>query len=142
MAGNSRRAHQGQGSCHVGAGVGVPVVLSGVAIVAGKAHFVCSWVPLDRHPVGGAEGCGPQVRELGLHGAGNHVFHSRSYPTWRSQKRLAFAVKAFTRGYQESSEPRSFPKKRSVRWKFKEQNSELWPAGPALLLELCRPAGP
>ena len=26
-----------------------------------------------RHPVCAAEGCGPQVRELGLRGAGNHV---------------------------------------------------------------------
>ena len=95
MAGSSQRARQGQGSCHVGAGVGVPVVLSGVAIVAGKAHFVCSWVPLDRHPVGEAEGCGPQVRELGLHGAGNHVLHSRGSPTWQWQKGLAFGVKAF-----------------------------------------------
>ena len=32
MAGSSQRARQGQGSCHVGAGVGVPVVLSGVLI--------------------------------------------------------------------------------------------------------------
>ena len=30
-------------------------------------------VPKGRHPVGAAEGCGPQVRELGLRGAGNHV---------------------------------------------------------------------
>ena len=28
------------------------------------AHFVRSWVPKDRHPVGAAEGCRPQVREL------------------------------------------------------------------------------
>ena len=51
--------------------------------------------------VGAVEGCGPQVRELGLPGAGNQVFrrllvHSRSSPTWRSQKDLAFGVKAFT----------------------------------------------
>ena len=70
-------------------------MLSGVAIVAGKAHFVYSWVPLDRHPVGGAEGCRPQVRELGLRGAGNHVLHSRGSPTWQWQKGLAFGVKAF-----------------------------------------------
>ena len=48
-----------------------------------------------------AEGCGPRVRALGLRGAGNHVFrpllaHSRRSPTWRSQKGLAFGVKAFT----------------------------------------------
>ena len=30
----------------------------------------------------------------------------------------------------------------SVRWKSKGQNPEFWPAGPALLLALCRPAGP
>ena len=29
-------------------------------------HFVRSWVPKDHHPVGAVEGCGPQVRELGL----------------------------------------------------------------------------
>ena len=149
-AGKAPGAHQGQGQPgRRGAGVGSwqgwggsQLCSLGVAIAAGNAHFMRSWVPMDGHPVRGLEERGPQVRELGLHGAGNHVFHSRSYPTWRSQKRLAFAVKAFTRGYQESSEPRSFPKKRSVRWKSKEQNSELWPAGPALLLELCRPAGP
>ena len=45
---------------------------SGVA--AGNAHFVGSWVPIDGHLVSGMEGCGPQVRELGLGGAGNHVF--------------------------------------------------------------------
>ena len=56
-------------------GQGVTVVLSGVTIVAGKAHFVHSWVPRDQHPVSGAEGCGPQVRELGFHGAGNYLFH-------------------------------------------------------------------
>ena len=28
------------------------------------------------------------------------------------------------------------------RWKSKGQNPEFWPAGPALLLALCRPAGP
>ena len=42
-------------------GVGVPVVLSQVAIAAGNAHFVGSWVPIDRYPVRGAEGCGPQL---------------------------------------------------------------------------------
>ena len=35
-----------------------------------------------------------------------------------------------------------FPKQPSVRWKSKGQNPEFWPAGPALLLPLCRPAGP
>ena len=37
---------------------------------------------------------------------------------------------------------RGFPKQPSVRWKSKGQNPEFWPAGPALLLALCRPAGP
>src|SRR5574342_115061 len=50
---------------------GVRVV--GVAVAAGNAHCVRSWVPKGRHPVRAAEGCGPQVRELGLRGAGNHV---------------------------------------------------------------------
>ena len=31
-------------------------ILEWVAIAAGNAHFVCSWVPLDRHPVSRAEG--------------------------------------------------------------------------------------
>ena len=33
-------------------------------------------------------------------------------------------------------------KQPSLRWKSKGQNPELWPAGPALLLTLCKPAGP
>ena len=33
-------------------------------------------------------------------------------------------------------------KLKGVRWKSKGQNPELWPAGPALLMALCRPAGP
>ena len=91
----------GRGSAHGGDGEGFPVALSGVATAAGNAHFVRSWVPKDRHPVGAAESWGPQVRELGLRGAGNQVFrrllaHSQSSPTWRSQKGLAFGVKAFT----------------------------------------------
>ena len=40
---------------------GVPVVLSGVAIAAGNAHFLGSWVPINWHPVSGAEGCRPQL---------------------------------------------------------------------------------
>ena len=35
-----------------------------------------------------------------------------------------------------------FPKQPSVPWRSKGQNPELWPAGPALLLALCKPAGP
>ena len=82
-------------------GGSVPVVLSGVATAARNAHFLRSCVPKDPHLVGAAEGCGPQVRELGLLGAGNQVFrpllaHSRSSPTWRLQKGLALGVKAFT----------------------------------------------
>ena len=48
--------------------------VSGVSIAAGNAHFVGSWFPIGWYPVSGAEGCGPEVRELGLGGAGNHVF--------------------------------------------------------------------
>ena len=51
----------GRGSAHGGDGEGFPVALSGVATAAGNAHFVRSWVPKDRHPMGAAEGCGPQV---------------------------------------------------------------------------------
>ena len=64
----------GRGSAHGGDGEGFPVVLSGVATAAGNAHFLRSCVPKDPHLVGAAEGCGPQVRELGLLGAGNQVF--------------------------------------------------------------------
>ena len=46
---------------------------------AGNAHFVRSWVPKDRHPVGAVEGCGPQVRELGLRGAGSSA--TPSFPS-------------------------------------------------------------
>lgn len=75
--------------------------LSGLAIAAGNARFVGSWVPVDWHPASRAQGCGPQVRELGLGGAGNHVFcplclQSRSRLKWRSQKSLAFGAKGFT----------------------------------------------
>ena len=70
MAGAGRR---GGGRPQAGVGEGFPVVLSGVAVAAGNAHCVRSWVPKGRHPVGAAVGCGPQVRELGLRGAGNHV---------------------------------------------------------------------
>ena len=38
---------------------GVPNCALGVAVAAGNARFVCSWVPIDRHPVSEAEGCGP-----------------------------------------------------------------------------------
>ena len=99
-AGRTRAA---QGGCRLLAGVGegFPDVLLGVAIAAGNAHFVNSWIPKDRHPSATAEGCGTQVRERGLRGAGNHVFRpvlaqSQSSPTWRSQEGLVFGVKAFT----------------------------------------------
>ena len=64
----------GWGALGAHPGQGVTVVLSGVAIAAGKAHFVHSWVPRDQHPVSRVEGCGPQVRELRFGGAGNYVF--------------------------------------------------------------------
>ena len=79
--------------------------VSGVAIAAGNAHFVGSWVPIDRHPVSRMEGCGPQVKELGLRGKGwsrepripsSLLALSRSPLTWRSQKGLAIGVKALT----------------------------------------------
>ena len=48
--------------------------VSGVSIAPGNAHFVGSWVPIDWHPVSGAEGCGPQVGSVAQGGAGTHVF--------------------------------------------------------------------
>ena len=36
-------------------------MLSGAAIAAGNAHFLGSWVPINWHPVSGAEGCRPQL---------------------------------------------------------------------------------
>ena len=67
---------RGGGRPQAAVGEGFPVVLSGVAVAAGNAHCVRSWVPKDRHPVGAAEGCGPQVRELGLRGAQLNVLFS------------------------------------------------------------------
>ena len=67
------RGGAGRGALLAGVGEGFPVVLSGVVVAAWNAHCVRSCVPKGRHPVGAAEGCGPQVRELGLRGAGNHV---------------------------------------------------------------------
>ena len=43
---------------------------------------------------------------------------------------------------EKSPSLRGFPKQPRVRWKSKGQNPESWLAGPALLLALCRPAGP
>src|SRR5574340_1096739 len=63
----------GGGPAPGGGGGGLPRCPLGGRVAAGNAHCVRSWVPKDRHPVGAAEGCGPQVRELGLRGAGNHV---------------------------------------------------------------------
>ncbi|KAM9671277.1 uncharacterized protein ACBT57_006497 [Dama dama] len=57
----ARSAHRGGVHPEARRGRGVPVVLSGVAIAAGNAHFVGSWVPIDGHLVSGTEGCGPQV---------------------------------------------------------------------------------
>ena len=59
-------------------GRGVPVVLSGVTIAAGNAHFVGSWVPINRYPVSRVEGCGPQsvpaVRETQVQFLGQEDF--------------------------------------------------------------------
>ena len=67
-SGRMGRAHL----AHVGGGelLGCGSQVSGISIVAGNAHFGGSWVPIDQHPVSRAEGCGPQVEELGLHGTG------------------------------------------------------------------------
>ncbi|CAI9162856.1 unnamed protein product [Rangifer tarandus platyrhynchus] len=35
--------------------------VSGVSTATGNAHFVGSWIPIDQHPVSGAEGYGPQL---------------------------------------------------------------------------------
>ena len=75
-----------RGSAPGGGGGGLPTCALGVAIAAGNAHFVDSWIPKDRHPLATAEGCGTQVRDRGLRGAGNHVFRpvlaqSQSSPT-------------------------------------------------------------
>ena len=43
---------------------------------------------------------------------------------------------------QGARQGRGSSKQPSVRWKSKGQNTELWSAGPALLLALCKPAGP
>ena len=72
------------GALGVRPGQGVTVVLSGVTIAAGKAHFVHSWVPRDWDPVSGAEGCRPQVRELGFGGAGNYVFRPLCWHSLRA----------------------------------------------------------
>ena len=60
-AGKTRAARVG---VRVGVGWEVPVVLSAVAIAPRNAQFMRSWVPMDRHPVGGAEGCGPQTQGM------------------------------------------------------------------------------
>ena len=49
------RGGAGRGALLAGVGEGFPVVLSGVAVAAGNAHCVRSWVPKGRHPVGAAE---------------------------------------------------------------------------------------
>ena len=43
---------------------------------------------------------------------------------------------------EKSPSLRGSSKQPSVRWKSKGHNPEFWPAGPALLLALCKPAGP
>ena len=77
-------------------------MLSGVTTAAGSTHFVHSWVPRDRHPVSGAEGCEPQVKGTGTQWSREPrippslLAQSRSPLTWRSWKGLAFGAKAFT----------------------------------------------
>ena len=143
LQGRSEPAWRGAGFGSWRGWGGFPVVLSGGAIAAGNAHFVHSWVPMDWHPVSGLEECGPQVRELGLRGAGNHVVRPLlAQPGGRRKASPLGSRPLPLYPFVESSEPHSFPKQRSVHWKSKGQNPELWPAGPALLLSLCRPAGP
>ena len=130
----------------------------------GKYHHMISWIGhglnqntlffffneatdtsllLGRHPVGAAEGCGPQVRELGLRGAGNHVVRPLLAQPGGRRKASPLGSRPWPlHPFAERSEPRGFPKQPSVRCKSKGQNPELWPAGPALLLALWRPAGP
>ena len=71
--------------------------------MAGNAYLVGFWVAIDRHPVSGVEGCGPQVKELGLHGTGwsrdpcippSLLAQSQSPLTWQLQKGLTIGVKA------------------------------------------------
>ena len=148
-AGRGVGSGRGGGRLLAGVGEGFPVVLSGVAIAAGHAHFVRSWVPKDRHPVGAADGCGPRVRALGLRGAGT----TYSALCWRilgapppGGRRKASPLGSRPLPLHPSAEKspslRGFPKQPRVRWKSKGQNPESWLAGPALLLALCRPAGP
>ena len=100
-AGLSWKWAWGRGTSGARPGQGVPVVLSGVSIASGNAHFLHSWVPSDQHPVSGAEGCGPSK------GTGTQwrreprilpslLAQSQSPLTWRSRKGLTFGVKAFT----------------------------------------------
>ena len=71
------------------------------------------------------------------------VLHSRGSPTWQWQKGLAFGVKAFAASpLCRKLRAAWYFQQCSVRWKSKGQNPELWPAGPALLLALCRPGDP
>ena len=85
-----------------------------------------SWVPIDWHPVSGAEGCGPQVRELGLGGAGNHVFrplcwHSLGAPNLAVEERPRLwgqGLYRFTPSHKAQT-PAGFPKHPSACWKSK-----------------------
>ena len=54
---------------------------------------------------------------------------------------LRVGITAFTTPLLKNLSLHGFPKQPSVPWKSKGQNPELWPAGPALLLALCKPAG-
>ena len=100
-------------------GQGSPVVLSGLAIAAGTARFVGSWVPVDWHPASRAQGCGPQVRELGLGGAGNHVFCPLFAVSEPTEMAIAEKPRLWGRGFLPlhpfaySSDPRAFPKQPS-----------------------------
>ena len=79
--GGANPGSAGQGSGRGGGGGWLPVVLSGVAIVAGNAHFVRSWIPMDRHPVSGPEGCGPQTQGVVVTNRLPTVLHSMWTPS-------------------------------------------------------------
>ena len=94
----------GGGRLLAGVGEGFPVVLSGVAMAAGNAHCVRSWVPKGRHPVGAAEGYGPQVNTV------SHELPSTSRRTRKANALVQYKSESFrTRGVNDIS-PISSPK--------------------------------
>ena len=143
--------------------------VSRVSIAAGNAHFMGSWVPIYRHPVSGVEGCRPQVRELGLGGAGRSraeqgiTYSALSVgivlepPNLGSQKSLhwgqglyhftplhkAQTLAVFPSSLVPAARSPGSPRNLSclVISSAGTPQPLLWLTGPALLLALCRPAG-